>query len=298
MDIQILVWLGEHRTPFTDTLMSLITHMGGELILIAIACAVYWLMDRRFGDRMLFTMFSGILVNQALKISFCVQRPWVRSDRVIPVASAIEEATGYSFPSGHTANAVSLFGCLAAERRLKRFAPVFWGIAALIGFSRMYLGVHTPQDVLVSFAIGIILVILMNKLTLALYRKPEIDKYIAGVSIFIGAALCVYAVCKPYPDDGGLKNSLDAIKLSGASVGLMAGWLIERRKIRFDLPKKPLHACVRLLGGLAIVILIMKGLKSPLIALMGEVAGSFARYALVGFSATCLWPFLFRKLNF
>ena len=297
MDIEILVWICEHRNAFLDTFMSLVTHMGGELVLIAIACAVYWLMNRRFGDRMLLTVFSGILVNQALKIVFCIQRPWVRSERVVPLEGAVEDATGYSFPSGHTANAVSLFGCLSREKRIKRFAPLFWVLAALIGFSRMYLGVHTPQDVLVSFIIGIFLVLGMEKLTNKLYEKPEIDKYIAGTSIFLGIAICVFALLRPYPDENGAKNALDAIKLSGAAVGLMAGWLIERRMIRFETPKSILAACVRFAGGLILVLLIMKGLKSPLISLFSETAGSFIRYSLVGFTATCLWPLMFTKLK-
>lgn len=297
MDIEILAWISRHRNPFLDAFMSLVTNLGGELVIIFLACAVYWLMNRRFGDRMLLTMFSGILVNQALKIAFVVQRPWLRSERVIPLEGAIKDATGYSFPSGHTANAVSLFGCLSREKRLKRFSPVFWIIAFLIGLSRMYLGVHTPQDVLVSFIIGVFLVFGMEKLTDMLYEKPAIDKYIAGASVLFGAALCVFALLRPYPDDNGAKNALDAIKLSGASIGLMTGWLIERRKIKFDKPKTLLAACIRLLGGLAIVLIILKGMKAPLISFFGETAGSFIRYALVGFSASCLWPLAFKKLN-
>ena len=159
MDINILAWIAEHRTDALTSLMSAVTFAGSELFLIGIVCILYWCQNRKTGDRMLLTLFSGIMVNQYLKVIFCIPRPWVRSERVIPVESAIEDATGYSFPSGHTANAVSTFGGMSRMEKFRKYGWIFWGTSVLIGFSRMYLGVHTPQDVLVSLVLGAILVL-------------------------------------------------------------------------------------------------------------------------------------------
>ena len=298
MDINILAWIAEHRTDALTAVMSAITFMGSEIFLIAIVCILYWCISRKTGDRMLLTLFSGIMVNQYLKVIFCTPRPWVRSERVKVVPSAIEDATGYSFPSGHTANAVSTFGGISRIEKVKKFGWVFWLIAVLVGFSRMYLGVHTPQDVIVSLVLGAFLVLLMEKLNDALQKKPCLDIPIAFFSIFLGIGLCAFAYFRPYPDENGLKISFDTFKLAGASVGIMIGWVLERRWVKFVIPKEFYKKALRFIGGIVIVLLIMKGLKSPLNALFGEIAGSFARYFLVGIMATYVWPLIFHKAKF
>ena len=298
MDINILAWIADHRTDALTAVMSAITFMGSEIFLIAVVCILYWCINRKTGDRMLLTLYSGIMVNQYLKVIFCTPRPWVRSDRVKVVPSAIEDATGYSFPSGHTANAVSTFGGISRIEKVKKFGWVFWLIAVFVGFSRMYLGVHTPQDVIVSLLLGAVLVILMEKLNNALQEKPHLDLPIALVSILLGAGLCVFSYFKPYPDENGLKISFDTFKLAGASVGIMIGWVLERRFVRFVIAKEFYKKALRFIGGLLIVLLVMKGLKSPLNALFGEIAGSFARYFLVGIIATYVWPLVFHKAKF
>ena len=87
-----------------------------------------------------------------MKLTACVYRPWIRDARVVPAGDAITTATGYSFPSGHTTTAGPIYGGMAVSGR-KRVKPVavFCVImVALTAFSRNYLGVHTPQDVLVG----------------------------------------------------------------------------------------------------------------------------------------------------
>ncbi len=298
MDINILAWIAEHRTDWLTSLMSAVTFAGSEIFLIGIVCILYWCISRKTGDRMLLTLFSGIVVNQYLKVIFCVPRPWVRSERVKVVPSAIEDATGYSFPSGHTANAVSTFGGISRIDRMKKYGWIFWGIAILIGFSRMYLGVHTPQDVLVSLVLGAILIFLMEKLNDALQKKPSLDIVISIAGIALGVGLCLFAYFRPYPDENGLKISFDTFKLAGASVGIMIGWVLERRTVKFEIPKEFLKKALRFIGGLLLVLLIMKGLKIALNSLFGELAGSFIRYFLVGIVATYVWPMIFHKAKF
>ncbi len=298
MDIDILIWLGEHRTPFLTALMSAVTYLGSEVVIIGIACLTYWCLNKHAGNRMLLTLFVGILTNQFLKITCCVRRPWVRDSRVVPVESAISGATGYSFPSGHSANSMCGYGSLTRESKLKRFRWLFWLLPVLIGFSRLYVGVHTIQDVLVSLALGVGTVFLMAWLSERMERTPGMDTWVAVIGIALSIGLALYARFKPYPDGETVDYSIDALKLAGGAVGVFAGWLYERHFIRFETPDTAVKKLIRFLGGMLVLLAIMKGLKPLLNNVLGLSVGSFVRYLLVGLFATTGWPLVFKKAGF
>lgn len=298
MDIDILIWLGEHRTGFLTAVMSAITYLGSEVLIIGIACLTYWCLNKRAGNRMLLTLFVGILTNQILKITCCVRRPWVRDARVVPVGSAVAGATGYSFPSGHTANSMCGYGSLTREKTLKRFRWLFWVLPVLIGFSRLYVGVHTIQDVLVSLVLGVATVLLMDRLSERLERTSGMDVWVAVTGIALSIGLALYARFKPYPDGETVDYSIDALKLAGGAVGVFAGWLVERHCIRFHTPDTTVKKLIRFLGGMVVLLAIMKGLKPLLNAALGLSVGSFVRYLLVGLFATMGWPLIFKKAGF
>ena len=152
------LWLLEGiRTPFLDKLMQLVTYFGQELIIIAVICTLYWCVDKRFAYLLGFTYFSAGLCVQALKITFRIPRPWILDPEFRAVESALDGATGYSFPSGHTQGATCLFFPLAL-RTPRLAAKILYVLAFLgIGFSRMYLGCHTPKDVLTSLALSLVI---------------------------------------------------------------------------------------------------------------------------------------------
>ena len=165
--MSFLIWLESIRFPFMDWFMALITHLGEETFFILAALIVFWCWDKYHGYYLLFIGLCGTVINQFLKILFRIPRPWVLDPEFEIVESARAEATGYSFPSGHTQSATTLYGGFA--RMVKQNWLRILGIAlvVLVAFSRMYLGVHTPKDVLVSLLIGI-------ALTLAIY--PLVQK--------------------------------------------------------------------------------------------------------------------------
>ena len=152
------LWLlSDLRTPFFNGLMQLITYIGQELVIIAVICALYWCVDKRFAYLLGFTYFTAGLGIQTLKITFRIPRPWILDPDFQAVKSALPGATGYSFPSGHTQGATALFFPLALKVKQKALKALFIFMFLLIGFSRMYLGCHTPKDVLVSMLFTIII---------------------------------------------------------------------------------------------------------------------------------------------
>ena len=104
--MQLLYWLESIRNPVLDTLMLLFTEFGNELLFIAAGLIMFWCIDKKQGYFVLLTGFFGVYINQFLKITCRVPRPWVQDPSFTIVEAAREAATGYSFPSGHTQTAV------------------------------------------------------------------------------------------------------------------------------------------------------------------------------------------------
>ena len=102
--------IAELRTPLLDTLMQGVTELGGETLFMLFMLVVFWCVDKNKGYFLMLLCFTGTAVNQMLKITFCIPRPWVLDPSFEIVESARAGATGFSFPSGHTQNAVAAYG--------------------------------------------------------------------------------------------------------------------------------------------------------------------------------------------
>ena len=147
------------RTPAGEWLAGAITLLGEETFFTVLGLIIVWCCNKKWGFRFLLTGLTGTAVNQLLKAIFLVPRPWILDPEFTIVESARAGATGYSFPSGHTQSAATVFGVLALWAR-KKWVTVCCVLAVLlVGFSRMYLGVHTPLDVGVSLGTGLITVL-------------------------------------------------------------------------------------------------------------------------------------------
>ena len=160
--MDFLYFLEGLRTPWLDAVVSALTHLGGETVFLVAALVVFWCVDKRQGYYLMSVGFLGTLVNQFLKITCRVPRPWVRDPNFTIVESAREEATGYSFPSGHSTSSVGTFGVLASETKNGWIRLLSIALCFLIPLTRLYLGVHTPADVLVGSAIPLFFIILLR----------------------------------------------------------------------------------------------------------------------------------------
>ena len=286
------LWLLEGvRTPLLDRLMQFVTYFGQEILLIAVICTFYWCVDKRFAYLLGFTYFTAGLFVQVLKITFRIPRPWVLDPAFHAVESAVPGATGYSFPSGHTQSAVCLFFPLALKCR--RITGKCLCILAflLIGFSRMYLGCHTPKDVFVSMGLSICISCLLwrykERLLSGNSRLLLISGTLAVLSVLTGAyALILHA-------DGTLdmRYAADCLKASGAGLGFAAGYYIERKYIDFDTGKPVLsRQFLKLVTGLAIALFLKTGFSA--------FSGSLLLTKAVEYFVLVLWvlviyPFLF-----
>lgn len=270
-------------------LMQLFTLLGEAAVPVFLSAILFWVVDEHAGTRVLFFNSVGTTINQFMKITACVYRPWIRDARITPVPAAMTTATGYSFPSGHVANAGSWLmglGLFLKDKCAKKGGRIAIAVVSLVlwllvALSRNFLGVHTPQDVGVMLLVMLPLAFLCEKALTWAEKSGSHELIFSGACILLGAVLVTYASLKSYPMDYDAEGMLlvdparmirDTFSSAGMMLGFAIGWLCQRRYIRFErkgsIPLRILRAVV----GCAI-ILGMELLKAPLVNLMGDLWG-------------------------
>ncbi len=281
------------RNPVLDAVMQAITELGGETVFLAIALILYWCVDKHQGYYMMAVGFLGTIANQFLKITCQIPRPWVLDPQFTIVESARADATGYSFPSGHSQSSVGTFLILARMPQLRQWKWAFGAACVLVPFSRMYLGVHTPLDVLVASGMAVLLVLGLEKVCL----QGKLEPVFWGCAAVAGAFV-VYLECFPFPADTDPANYAGALKngytLFGAVCGLIGVHHLDNRNTLFD-PRCVWYGQIaKVVLGLFLVLALLSGLKIPMNAIFGDhCVKHFFRYGLVVLVAGWVWPMSF-----
>lgn len=290
------------RTGIGNFFFSTVTHVGEEVFFLAIAILFYWCVSKRQGYYILMTGVVGSVINQWLKIIFRIPRPWILDPTFTPVGDAVAEATGYSFPSGHTQNVAGTFGCIGRYNRQRWVKISCVVLILLVSFSRMYLGVHTPMDVLTSLMIATGLVFAFH----FVFRTEEsVNKYMlwvtVGAVIFsIGFIIYVSLLSEAdFTTAADLANLASAKKnaatLSGCLVGLALVYPLDRFVIKFDTKGRWYAQVIKFAVGVGIVLGIKSGLSNPLVVLFGnEYVARAVRYFFIVAFAGGIWPLTFK----
>ena len=298
--MKVLYALESIRTPWLDTVMAAITHLGEETVFMVAALFVFWCVSKRHGYYLLAIGFAGTVLNQFLKLLFRIPRPWVLDSNFTIVESARAQATGYSFPSGHSQNAIGTFGGIArfARRKWVRAAAIV--AAVLVPLSRMYLGVHTPLDVGVAAVIAVVLVFALYPLMERSDSRHGVMGAVLAVMLALAVGYLLFVSLYPFPADVDAANLASGVenawKLLGATVGMLVGWWLDVRFIHFDTRAVWYVQLIKLVGGLALLLGIRAALKAPLAAALGAGAGGAVRYGVMVLFAAAVWPMVFAPL--
>lgn len=219
MDIQlsILQFFQSIRSPILNSIFLIFTISTELPIIVLFVAIMYWCINKKYGQKMLFSLIGNIALNTGIK-------EFVRAPRPIGVEGLeslrVSTATGYSFPSGHTQTGTTFWASLMIILN-KSWMYILGTIMILgIGISRLYLAVHWPIDVIFGWIFGIVFTILFSKI-FDLVDKNK--KYYILVLLLIPFVVAVF-----------LLNSAEYIKMFGLLTGFVLGYIVEDRFIQFN----------------------------------------------------------------
>ncbi len=298
--MEFLRLLESIRNPVLDVIMLIMTEFGNEMLFIVFGMLMFWCVNKKQGYFILLTGFFGVYINQFLKITCRVPRPWVLDPDFTIVEGARAAATGYSFPSGHTQTAVGCFAGLAACRKEKWVRAVCISLALIIPFTRMYLGVHTPYDVLMSAVIALCLVVTLWALFDKLGDAPRLMVPLMSILTALGVAYLLYVNFESFPADIDLDNYSHALengfKFLGCAIGMWVIYWVDRLFIRFETKTATWWGqALKLIIGFALLVGILEGSKPLWSLLFGDaLIAHTLRYLLTVLFAGAVWPLTFK----
>ena len=296
-------------SPALDGFMEGITFLGRIEFYLIFIPFIYWSIDRRIGVRALLLLIYTDFVAYSFKQLLHQPRPYWISD-----VKALSVEPSYGIPSSHASNTLSVFGYLALQVKKNWFWWFIGIVISIIGLSRLYLGVHFPQDVVVGWLIGFTVLWGIAK------WEAKVRDWLDGKSLstqigigFLDSLLIVLIgfiirlILNGTPDPASYSSySADArtithfFTLAGAAFGMIAGYALMRQHIPFNAKGTWGKRIVRYIVGIFGVLVIYYGLDvlfaiiTPDETILGYIL-RYVRYATVTFWATFLAPWVFLK---
>lgn len=293
-EVSLMEWLQAHIGNTGISFISNFSLFGEELPLILIVGFLYWSYDKKMGRSVGLIAIMGLIWNTMIKNIVLRRRPYfdhknIKILRVVDPSADIYDiaAQGYSCPSGHSTNAMTVFASLALNLRKRWMTILAIVIPLLTGFSRVVVGAHYPTDVLGGWMLGLLSVFIVYTL------QKRIKSTILLYGILLATAIPGFFYC----------NSADYFTAVGLFIGFMGGTLLDDYCVHFEDTRKPLFMISRLLGGLTVYLVLNKLLKMPFsneFLSDGSIASMMvrcARYAIVAFVDFGVYPMLFKIEN-
>ena len=294
--LDIILWFQSWRTDFISALFKPFDLMGTETFFLLLLTLVYWVIHKRAGQRLVIFFLFSAWMNAFVKEIFKRPRPYQVSESVKPAFTASE----YGLPSGHT-QAGTTVGLILIHEIKRHWATVLLIVYILLmGVSRMVHGVHYPQDVLLGWLFGILIVFCLYQLDARLSGFFKQIRFRTVLLVTLGTAVVVLGM--PFltnPTRAGLEGALTP---GAVLVGVIPGLFLESKYVRFDTKGSVLQKSLRYLVGIVTALIIKEGLK-PILGIVNDhtlyvdALVRIIRYFSLGIWLTAGAPWLFVKLK-
>lgn len=276
-----------------------VSNFTGSVFLMIIPVFVYWCIDKKAGIYMTMCFSIAVFLNQTLKNIFCVLRPHVRWESIVPMDKALDGATGFSFPSGHTTLAAGVYGGIAVWQKKRKWVVLLCILLTLLtAFSRNWLGVHTLADTAGAIFFACFSVFIATCIEKYIKKNPK--AFLPAVILAIASALFSIAfIClKPYPKECGelvdiYAMQTDSFKSAGVLLGFACGVYIEQRFVNFSNSGKMSERIVRFIVGFAAISALYTFVFPIIFSPFGEHWGKLLKYFFLMLSVLALYPAVF-----
>ena len=290
-EVSLIEWVQNAMGSVGTALARLFSFIGGETISLLLIIIMLFCYKKTAGKRVAMTVLTASMWFPMIKNIVLRVRPYMAHKDSIKVLQVVEADAdpadiiqqGYSFPSGHGATAVSLFGSIGRELRKRWMWTLAVVMPLLIGLSRIAVGVHYPTDVLGGWAVGL-LAIGFNIL-LAKYVKKEWVRYVIVLAVTVpGIFWC---------------TSRDYFTALGLLIAAAVAFPYEEKYIQFKDTRNIWAMILRAAGSFAIYFALNKLLKMPFSKEWldsGELLANLvrtARYAIILFVVIAVYPRVF-----
>lgn len=288
--INFVEWFQSFSNDFLTFFFNRISSLGEGEMYIVIIGFVYWTYNKKFGEFLGITLALTSVINNSLKEIFDAPRPFTEyPDRVDNLRH--KTSTGNSFPSGHTqVFSTFLYGAAFYLKKKWIFILVSF-LVLLMMMSRLYLGVHYLEDVLVAALLGLTLGFVFYHYYEKIYNNQFLLHKIYVIVMIISLPITL------------ILGSEDLFKAYGMLTGIMLAVMYEKKYVNFSLDTTKAKKALRLLLGILLMLGLQTGLKllySPFIVdgtYLFDVFTSI-RYLLLTFIGIGLYPKAFKKFNF
>lgn len=276
--LEVIKTIQTIQTGWLTSFFKVITFIGdkeGYLLLFPI---MFWCIHADWGRRMGVVGLTSLSINTCLKLWFAIPRPSASAVKVLV------DIHSPAFPSGHAQGTASTWGYVAWVWKSWKGRAVLVSLLLLVGLSRLYLGVHYPQDVLAGWLIAATL------LGLFFWLEPKITPKFQSLPLPVQ---CVLAGGLPLLLLLGASTSETNITIVAALSGYNVGLVFDAQWLGYKSEGNWQKRLLRILG-LVVVGALWVGLKK---ILPGGFVGRFVRYCLVGTSISFVAPWIFVKLG-
>lgn len=293
-EVSLMEFLQAHLGKFGIAFASFCSTLGQEMVMIAVLGFFYWAWDKKCGKHIgLNIVVGGVLFpmikNIALRRRPYMDHPSIQCLKKVDADADIMDiaAQGYSFPSGHATNSMLAYGSVAQYQKKKPITIIVTIVIALIGISRFCVGVHYPTDVLCGWALGLIVMAIIPRLS-AIIKKDWVL-----FLILLAVGLPGFFYC----------TSNDFYTSYGMMLGGFMGFLFEERYVNFEGTRKPLQIVLRVVIGAGLFFALNTALKLPFSSAFLDSGTTAAllvrtfRYAIVIFLLIGVYPLSFKLLD-